>query len=145
MSIYMSIHMSIQIVYMCPYTCRYTRLYTCRCTCPHTRLYKDIVHRHAIHTYYLHHRTHVPSALENANFSKNRQNDAQSFSLRSELFTICGRPSLDNVVLIDFCSARLHYFAKILGCNIPMPSVLAILWDTHRFVGLTMDTVGQKG
>ena len=54
---------------------------------------------------------------------------------------LCGRgfqamPSLDNVALIDFCVAKLHYCARILGCIIPMPSVLAILWDTHRFLGL---------
>ena len=48
---------------------------------------------------------------------------------------MCYMPGLDNIVLIDFCSAMLHYFARILGCMVPMPSVLAILWDTHRFLG----------
>ena len=47
-------------------------------------------------------------------------------------------PSLDSVVRIDFCGAMLHYFAKILGCMVTIPSVLAILWETHRFLGLTV-------
>ena len=44
---------------------------------------------------------------------------------------IYGMSSLDNVALIDFCGAKLHYFAQILGCIMPMSSVSAILWDTH--------------
>ena len=37
---------------------------------------------------------------------ENRQNDAQSFSLRSELSNDCGMSSLDNVALINFYIAK---------------------------------------
>ena len=44
---------------------------------------------------------------------------------------ICSLPGLDNVALIDFWGAKLPYFARILGCIIPMPSVFG------DFVGYT--------
>ena len=50
---------------------------------------------------------------------------------------MCCMPSLDNVVLIDFCR-MLNYFARTLGCMVDMPSAWAILWDTHGFSGLTV-------
>ena len=47
-------------------------------------------------------------------------------------------PSLENVSLFDFCSAMLHDFARFLECILPMPSVLAVSGDIHRFLGPTM-------
>ena len=77
----------------------------------------------------------------NAKFSKNRKIDKmmRSCLLWGQGFPeICSMSSSDNVAPIDFCGAKSHYFARILGCIIPVPSVLAILWDTHRFLGLIM-------
>ena len=77
--------------------------------------------------------TIVARAIDNVYFDQTMRNRV----LCSRGFpAIWHKPSLDNVALTDFCSARLHCFAWILGCIIPMPWVLAILWDTHRFLAL---------
>ena len=51
---------------------------------------------------------------------------------------MCHVPSLDNVVLIDFCSAMVALFCENLGvASVPIPSVLAIV------VGYTFDSMGS--
>ena len=138
-------------VYRHANTCVYAHVYrhanTCVCTHVYRHLYSQVyvyvythVHRHAsrhvyryVYThvcrYYLHPKTRVPRALENANFAKIDKMMWNRFLWDQSFPTICDMPSFDNVALVDFCSARLHYFAKILGYIIPMPAGLAILWD----------------